>query len=108
MKKLMRQPPKLGVCWYTAEEWRRIKSEAIDAERFEATYPEWCNMAEKTVHDLQRSGLHPFKVIVVAEELRQWCEVHNKPNSAASRSEFVAELLLEKERVSKKEKGQKG
>lgn len=95
MKKVMRQPPSLGVCWYTEEEWIKIKLEAVDPERFEATYQEWESMAIKALEDLQQTGLSPIKVIVLADELRQWCKIHGKENSATSRSAFVAELLGE-------------
>ncbi|WP_367026122.1 hypothetical protein ABZN20_17700 [Methylococcus sp. ANG] len=99
MKKALRQPPKLGVCWYTEEEWIKIKSEAIDPERFEATYPEWESMANKALEDLRETGMNPVKVIILVDELRQWCAIHGKENSAASRSAFVAELLGEKRAI---------
>lgn len=73
----------------------KIKSEAEDPERFEATYQEWQAMADKALCELQQSGLNPVKVIVLADDLRQWCHIHGKQNNAASRSAFVAELLGE-------------
>lgn len=95
MKKALRQPPKLGVCCYTEEEWIKIKLEAVDPERFEATYQEWVSMADRALEDMKQTGLNPIKVIVRADELRQWCKIHKKEISAASRSAFVTELLVE-------------
>jgi hypothetical protein len=94
-KKVPRQPSILGVCWYTEEEWIKIKAEAVDPERFEATYQEWESMAIEALENLQKTGLSPMKVIVLADEFRQWCKIHGKENSAPSRSAFVAELLTE-------------
>jgi hypothetical protein len=95
MKKRMRLPPKLGVCWYTEEEWIKIKLEAVDPERFEATYQDWESMANKALEELQQADLKPIKVVVLADELKQWCKIHGKENNTTSRSAFVAELLGE-------------
>ena len=95
MRKVLRSHPKIGVCWYTEEEWVKIKLNAVDPERFEASYQEWESMAIKALKDLQKSGISPIKVIVKADELMHWCEAHGKENSAASRSAYVAEMLGE-------------
>lgn len=89
----MRRTPKLGVCWYTEESWSRIKSEAVDPERFEATYREWMVMAEDALQDLIAAGVHPVKVLDDADALRAWCESRDEPNNAASRAALVAEML---------------
>ena len=98
-KKALLNSPKIGVCWYTEEEWIKIKKEAIDPERFETTYSEWESMAKNALQDLKKTGLNPVKVIVLADELKEWCAIHGKENSSASRSEFVAQLLSEKRAI---------
>ena len=92
-KNLRRQPPSLGVCWYTEAAWSRIKAEAVDPERFEATYAEWAAMADAALDDLIKTGLQPVKVLVEANAFKAWCVAHNKPNDAASRAAFVAEIV---------------
>ncbi len=47
----------LGVCWYTPEEFIKMKQTAIDGDNFEDTYEEWRQFAEKTMTDLKKKGL---------------------------------------------------
>jgi hypothetical protein len=83
----------VGVTWYTEENWRRVKAAATDPERFEETFAEWSAMAVEAFADLRRAGVSPVKVLVESNELLSWCLLHNKPNNAASRAEFVSERL---------------
>ena len=83
----------LGVTWYSAENWSRIKATAVDPERFEATFAEWQAMAHEALTDMRKGGVEPIKVSITYEELLPWCLVHKKPNNAASRAEFVSQKL---------------
>jgi hypothetical protein len=83
----------MGVTWYTEENWSKVKAAATDPDRFEETYAEWNAMAIEAVADLKRAGVNAVKFLVMSGELLPWCLVHNKPNNAASRAEFVAEKL---------------
>ena len=83
----------LGVAWYTEEDWGKVKAVATDPERFEETYTEWSAMAIGAVKDLQKAGANAVKVFIKPSELLPWCLVHNKPNNAESRAEFVSERL---------------
>ena len=83
----------VGVTWYTEEDWSKVKAAATDSERFEETYAEWNAMAIEAVADLKRAGVNAVKFFVISNELLPWCLVHNKPNNAAARAEFVAEKL---------------
>ena len=83
----------LGVTWYSAENWSRIKAAAADPERFGATFAEWQAMADEALTDIQKTGVNPIKLSIRYEELLAWCLVHKKPNNAASRAEFVSERL---------------
>ena len=82
-----------GVGWYTQEAWGRVKATATDPERFESTYAQWAAMAGEAVVDFKKAGVNPVKVYLVPEELLPWLLLHKKPNSAASRAEFVSEKV---------------
>ena len=79
------------VGWYTEDEWAKVKACAIDPGRFESSYPEWVNMAHESLADLRAVGVIAEKFEVNADALHAWCLVRDKPNSAASRAEFVTE-----------------
>ena len=83
----------VGVTWYTEENWSKVKAAATDPERFEETYAEWNAMAIEAVADLKKAGVNTVKFFVIPSELLPWCLLHNKPNNAASRAEFVSEKL---------------
>jgi len=85
--------PVIGVSWYTAEDWERVKARATDPDRFEATFQEWTAMAEVGLGDLKRAGVNPVKVMIDADEFSAWCSLHRKQNNAASRAEFVTEKV---------------
>ncbi|PSL83090.1 hypothetical protein C7T35_17985 [Variovorax sp. WS11] len=53
----------------TALEWTKVKANAADPEKFEATYAEWEQMAEQTLASLRSRGLSVKKCFVSAEEL---------------------------------------
>jgi len=79
------------VGWYTADEWAKVKSSAMDPERFEATFSEWQAMAEEALFNMRAQGMEAKKHFIVASELQAWCLVKGKENDAASRAEFVLE-----------------
>ena len=83
----------VGVSWYTESEWAKVKAFARDPEVFESSFPEWCTMAEDALREVAKAGINPVKVLVSAEELRQWCESKGKHNNASARAEFVSEKL---------------
>ena len=81
----------VGVGWYTEVEWAKVKSAAVDSERFEETYTEWLKMAEKALVDLRATGIDAEKSYVNASEFLAWCLAHNRPNDGATRAQFVSE-----------------
>jgi hypothetical protein len=81
----------VGVGWYTAEEWVKVKNSAADPERFEDTYTEWVEMAEKALLDLRAVGINARKYPVIASELLAWCVAHGKVNDAAARAEYIVD-----------------
>jgi hypothetical protein len=94
-KEVQRNAVVVGFAWYTEKQWARVKASAVDPERFEATYPEWVEMAEDALIKFQRRIASPVKVYIVASELEAWCLVHGKPNDASARAAFVTATLLE-------------
>ena len=83
----------LGVCWYTPEEFIKMKQAAIDGDNFEDTYEEWLQIAERAIKDLKRPGVNPRKVYVKTEDFRWWCEKNNLSTDGPARTRYVAEIL---------------
>ena len=85
-------PIEVSVCWYTEEEWSRVKAAATDPERSEASYAEWVNMAEDAGRQLLGSGVEAKRMFVASNDLLAWCLAHNLADNAASRARYVSEL----------------
>ena len=89
-----------GVSWYSEEAWGRVKASATDPERFEATFAEWTSMAGEAIVDFRKAGVNPVKVYLVPEKLLPWLLLHQKPNNAAARAEFVSQKLRTQSKAS--------
>jgi hypothetical protein len=83
----------LGVCWYTPEEFIKMKQAASDREVFEDTYEEWRQFAEKTMADLKKQGADPRRVFVKTDDFRRWCDKNGLPTDGSARTRYVAEIL---------------
>ena len=82
----------VAVGWYTEGNWTKVKASAIDSSRFEETYKEWTEMAEKAFRDFRKAGANAEKFNIDSDKLLAWCFAHGKANSAASRADFVSQV----------------
>lgn len=89
MKAQLQSQLALGVAWYTADAWEKVKSTAVDPDRFERSFNEWEAMATKALKDLEKSGVNPGRVFIDPNRFAAWCMLNNKENSGSSRAEYV-------------------
>lgn len=73
-----------------ANDWAAVKRQSFDPERFETSYPEWLELFESALQDLQAVNQFPLRVILKPEEYVAWCSEHAKPLDAASRADSLA------------------
>jgi hypothetical protein len=85
--------PVVGVCWYTPQDWERIKETATDPDLFEATFTEWETMAKENLASIFMAYPNARKVLINADEFFSWCFLRGRPNDARARSEFVADKV---------------
>jgi hypothetical protein len=85
----------VGVAWYRAEQWERLREVADDPERLEMPYEEWQQGAEEALQRLTKEGLDPIPVPVDVEALIQWCREHNRPIDGNTRAEYAAHRLAQ-------------
>ena len=89
-----KQPVAVG--WYDLENWTKVKAAASDPDRFEDSYQDWTDMAEKALKDLIGVGIVADKFYIDSEDLLSWCLAHDKQNNAAARAEFVSQMFSQK------------
>lgn len=83
----------VGVTWYTAETWARVKATATDPECFDSSFEKWKAAAVAARRNFQRSGIHALECQIVPEEFFAWCAENQHENSAATRADFVSVKL---------------
>ena len=96
-KKAQRNDLRLGVAWYSEDQWARVKASAVDADLLEPTYPEWVKMAEDALKEIRRGVGNTIKIHIDADELAAWCLVRGKPNDSSARAEFASKKLMERD-----------
>ena len=84
---------RLGLAWYSHDQWSRLRELAADAAVLEDTYEEWHSFAERTEADLLAKGIQVQRVAVDVEEIAAWCTSHGRSLDGDARAEFVAELM---------------
>ena len=85
--------PRVGLAWYTEEEWARVKRAAVDPSRFESTFAEWLTIAEETLARIREAGAQAETMLITADGLLAWCRTRQRPNDAAARASYVAWLM---------------
>lgn len=87
----------LAVAWYKPGQWLRLKEVSEDADQLEESYGEWQINAEKALKDFAAQGARAQKVEIDINELLAWCREKNLPVNGASRSQYAAFLLRERD-----------
>ena len=79
-----------GVAWYDRDQWERLHEVASDREVLEESYEAWVAMAERSIQELEQTGMLIERVPVNAEKLIAWCTEQGRPIDGSARAEFAA------------------
>ncbi len=86
----------MGVTWYRAEQWDRLRDISADKETFATTYEAFLSDAEKKIQQLKAQGLRPIKVEVDVEELLTWCITQGLAVTPETRTQFMMNILRDR------------
>jgi hypothetical protein len=84
---------KVGVGWYTKDEWFKLCAVAADAGRLEETYEEWLKVFNKACADMLQAGILAVKVPVRVQDLIEWCKTRGLTINGEARAKFITEQL---------------
>ena len=87
------RPVRVGIAWYRADQWTRLREVSVDVPELEATWSEWHAVAERQLRELQEQGIAPRKVPVDIDDLVRWCESTGSAIDGAARSAYAGLLL---------------
>ncbi len=94
----MKEKRIVGLAWWQADQWKRLKEISEDRENLEDTYEEWRKNASGVIRELEAQGQIIKKVSINLEELILWCNENSKPLNGASRAEYSAYILEHRKR----------
>ncbi len=86
-------PAQVGVAWYDAVQWVKLKQIAADPEKMDDTHEAWQRNAENTERELTARGLTLRRVPIDVDALVRWCRAQNKPVDGAARSEYTTLIV---------------
>ena len=89
-RKSRQQPVVLGIAWYKPEEWEAWKATCPE---FDKTYADWEREANKSLQQMQDTGITVEKVVLDRESFLLWCDEHDQNRDSAARTQYVTELL---------------
>jgi hypothetical protein len=82
----------LALAWYRQDQWQLLLDYSTDSDRLERTYQEWLEHAEKKMNEMGKEGINVVKIDINIEEMKKWCERHDKPIDGYTRSEYAVFL----------------
>jgi hypothetical protein len=89
-----------GICWYSAEQWARLREVASDRGELEETHEEWLTMMKRSLRSFREAGI-PYQLVDIdVEELVSWCKLKRIPVNGSSRAEYAAHLLQQRQESS--------
>jgi len=82
----------IALAWYRQEQWQLLLDYSTDSDKLERTYQEWLEHAEERVNEMGNNGINVVKVGINIEEMKTWCERHDKLIDGHTRSEYAVFL----------------
>ncbi len=82
----------LALAWYRQDQWQLLLDYSTDSDRLERTYQEWLEHVEKKINEMGKEGINVVKIDINIEDMKKWCERHDKPIDGYTRSEYTVFL----------------
>ncbi len=82
----------IALAWYRQDQWQLLLDDSTDSDKLEHTYQEWLEHAEERVNEMGKDGINVVKIDINIEEMKKWCERHDKSIDSYTRSEYAAFL----------------
>ncbi len=86
----------VGICWWSPEQWDRLKEISIDGEELDNTFAEWQRSVAHGMKTFRRKGVKVARIRVDLDELIAWCEEQKMPLDGKARAKYAHMKLTEK------------
>ena len=85
-------PRRIGLPWYSREDYSRIRDMMIDRHNLAPTYDAWLAAAENNENVGRQAGLQISRTMIEPETFAKWCREKGLEPDSAARIKYVAEM----------------
>ena len=93
----MERPRRVGMAWYEADDYSRLRAMMQDADRLPARHEGWLISAEQLEREVARSGVAVVRVRLTPDAFLAWCEARELPADGAARARYASEAVAQAE-----------
>jgi hypothetical protein len=83
----------VGIAWYDATQWAKLKEVAADPDHLDETHEAWQRIAEHTLQQLSAEGLVIRRIPINVDALVQWCRANQKVIDGNARAEYTSLIV---------------
>ena len=94
-KRKLTESMKLIVACYSRDQWQQLLATADDSKDLESTWEEWRENVDMWIATLKSAGADITEVSIDVDDFIEYCRIHNLPNNAETRSEYVTRIIRE-------------
>jgi hypothetical protein len=84
---------RIGLPWYSREDYARIREMMIDRHNLAPTYDAWLAAAENNESVGREAGLQIDRIMIEPEAFSRWCAEKSVEPGRTARMEYVAEKV---------------
>jgi hypothetical protein len=85
-------PRRIGLPWYSREDYPRIRDMMIDRHNLAPTYDAWLAAAENNETVGRQAGLQISRTMIEPDIFAKWCTEKGLEPDSAARIKYVAEM----------------
>ena len=82
---------RIGLPWYSREDYPRIREMMADRHNLASTYEAWLSAAENNENVGRQAGLQIDRITIEPDGFARWCAEKGVEPDSAARRDYVAE-----------------
>jgi hypothetical protein len=85
-------PRRIGLPWYSREDYPHIRAMMIDRHNLAPTYDSWLAAAENNENVGRQAGLQITRIIIEPAAFAKWCTEKSLEPDSTTRMQYAAEM----------------
>ncbi|MCJ2085801.1 hypothetical protein MKK88_07305 [Methylobacterium sp. E-005] len=91
----MSRPRRVGLPWYSAENYEALRTTLADGAKLPLAYETWRTATEQMEGVVQRSGVEVVRVPIEPDAFAAWCARDGSAGDGAARARYAAVVIAE-------------